>query len=443
MSGEVTRYTVDLEASKIPSGRGAIRFGLVTVLVAFGGFGTWAVLAPLNSAAVAHGEVKVESYRKTVQHRDGGTIRKIAVAEGDRVVAGQPLVIMDDTTVRARWRQLLNNYYDSLAGKARLIAERDQASDVDFAAVMPPGVDDPRIVEVERAQRNLFHARRTMLDGQISVLERRIDQLNREAEALVIEQGSKKRQLALIQDEAGTAEELMKKGLGLRPRLLGLKREAARLEGERDDFSAQIARVHQTIAQTELEIANVSYRHLDQVASDLNDADAEIHDLEQQLTAAEDVLKRTIVRSPQDGVVVGLRVHTPGGVVTDGEALMDVVPQDDVLIVEAQIKPEDIDRVQAGRPAQVRLRTFMRGLTPPATGTVTKVSADLIRDEHQNNQSFYVAQIQLDPASLTKLPGPLSPGMQADVLVATGERTALQYMVEPLAQAMALAFREK
>lgn len=423
-------------------GRGAVIFGLATVAVAFGGFGTWAAKAPLNSAAIAHGEVKVESYRKTVQHREGGIVADILVRDGDRVRAGQPLVLMDDTSVRARWRQLVNQRTDALANKARLIAERDATPTVDFDAVLPPG-HDPRLAEVRRAQANLFEARRRMLKGQVDVLAKRIDQLDREAEALMVEQTSKDRQLALIREEVGIVEGLLKKGLGLRPRLLSLKRDAARLQGERDDFTAQIARSRQQRAGTELEIANVTYRHMDQVTAELRDVEAKIHDVDQQIVAAEDSLRRTIVRSPQEGMVVGLRIHTRGGVLNAGEALMDVVPGDDRLIVEAQVKPEDIDRVHAGRTAMIRLRTFMRGLTPPIDGLVTRVSADLIKNERQPEQSYYLARIEIDPDSLKRLPGPLAPGMQADVLVTTGERTALEYMIEPLAMAMSMAFREK
>lgn len=422
-------------------GRTAILVGLTTVAVGFGAFGTWAALAPLDSAAIAHGEVKVESYRKVVQHRDGGIVRTIPVHDGDRVRAGQPVLLLEDTAIRARWRQLLSQYYDALANKARLTAERDGTPAIDFDSVMPRR-DDPRIAEVKRAQDTFFHARRKMLDGQVAVLRKRIHQSEREAEALQAERGSKERQLALIREEVATVEGLVARGLGLKPRLLSLKRDAARLEGERDDFGARIARIHQQVAATELEIANVTYRHLDEVASQLREVETETRDLEQQITAAEDQLVRTVVRAPQDGIVVGLKVHTPGGVVAAGEPLMDVVPRGDLLVVEAMVRPEDIDRVHAGLPAQIRLRTFMGGLTPPAEGRVTRVSADLLRDQ-ERKEAYYVARIELDRASLGRLPGPLVPGMQADVLVATGERTALQYMVEPLTRAMTLAFREK
>lgn len=422
-------------------GRAAIRVGAVVVLVAFGGFGAWAALARLESAAIAHGEVKVESYRKTVQHREGGIVRRILVAEGDRVAAGQPVVLLDDTSLRARWRQLHDQYLDALADKARLLAERDQAPAIDFSILAAEGAGS-HVAEVERAQTALLAARRALLAGQAAVIGKRLGQLDREAEAVVAEQVAKDRQIDLIRDEAGVVAELVRKGLGLRPRLLALQRDEARLVGERNDSVAQVARIRQQQAAAELEIANIRTKRLDQVADDLRHEDTILRDLQQQLVAARDVLSRTVVRAPQDGVVVGLRVHTPGGVLAPGEAIMDVVPGDDQLVVEAQVKPEDVDRVHPGRPAQVRLHTFMAGLTPPALGRVVRVSPDLIRDDHANT-SYYLARVVLDPASLRRLPGPLSPGMQADVLIATGARTPLEYLVEPLSRSMAVAFRER
>lgn len=422
-------------------GATTIRVGLATLAVALGGFGLWASLAPLNAAAVAHGEVKVENYRKTVQHMEGGMVRSIEVRDGTEVALGQPLMVLDDTAIRARHQQLLSQYWDALAAKARLAAERDGASAVDFAAWLPKR-DHPRIAEVTRAQTNLFRARKATLDGQVAVLKKRLVLYDREADALMAEQRSKDRQLVLVREEVETTAMLVRKGLGRKPRLLALQRDAERLQGERDDYTARIARLRQAQASTELEIANVSYQHLDKVATELREVEATIRDVEQQLTAAEDSLKRMVVRAPQAGVVVGLKIHTKGAVLKPGDEVMDIVPRNETLIVEAKIPPEDIDRVIPGREAQIRFRTFMRGLTPPADGTVTQVSADLFHEE-RTGQPYYLARIAFDPESLKKLPGPLTPGMQTDVLITTGERTALEYMIEPLVRRMTMAMREK
>lgn len=418
-----------------------IRVGIATLAVAAGGFGLWGALAPLDAAAVARGEVKVENYRKTVQHMEGGIVRSIEVRDGTEVAHGQPLMRLDDTAIRARHEQLLSQYWDALAAKARLAAERDGSARVDFSAWLP-ATDHPRIVEVTRAQANLFRARKATLDGQVAVLRKRLVLYDREADALAAEQRSKDRQLTLVREEVDTTAMLVRKGLGRKPRLLALQRDAERLQGERDDYSARIARLRQAQASTELEIANVAYKHLSEVAAELREVEASIRDVEQQLTAVEDSLQRTVVRSPQAGTVVALKIHTRGAVLQPGEAVMDIVPRNETLVVEAKVPPEDIDRVIPGRQAQIRFRTFLRGQTPPASGEVTQVSADLFHEE-RTGQPYYLARIVMDPDSLKKLPGPLTPGMQADVLITTGERTALEYLLGPLSQRIALALREK
>jgi HlyD family type I secretion membrane fusion protein len=440
MTGLVRRYPIMPGLDQV-GGRKARRLGWATLIVAFGGFGGWAALAPLNAAAVAHGEVKVENYRKTIQHMEGGMVRAILVRDGDRVAAGQPLILMDDTAIRAKWTQVTFQYWDTLATKARLLAERADATSVNFAEIMP-NLEHPRAAEVIRAQEQLFKARHAMLDGQVAVLRKRMELNDREAQALEAEQGSATRQLKLIEQEVKSNQYLVDRGLGRLPQLLSLKREGERLAGQRDDYGARIARLRQAQASTELEIANITYQHLDEVANDLRDVEAQARDLEQQLTAVTDALRRTVVRSPQDGVVMGLKTHTVGGVIQAGDDLLDVVPEHENLVVEARVAPEDIDRVYTGREARVRFRTFLHGITPPATGRVTNVSADLFHDE-RNGNPYYLARVSLDPESLKKLPGPLAPGMQTDVLITTGERTALQYLLAPLDRALAAAMREK
>ncbi|HLO77343.1 MAG TPA: HlyD family type I secretion periplasmic adaptor subunit, partial [Magnetospirillum sp.] len=365
----------------------------------------------------------------------------ILVRDGDVVRAGQPVILLDDTSIRARWTQLTYQYWDAQATRARLLAERAEATEVDFAATMP-NRDHPKAREVVHAQEQLFKTRRAMLDGQVAVLKKRMQLHEREADALAAEQTSADRQLRLIQQEVKSTQYLVDRGLGRMPQLLSLKREAERLTGQRDDYGARIARLRQAQASTELDIANITYKHMDEVATSLRETEAQARDLEQQLTAATDALKRTVVRAPQAGVIVGLNIHTIGGVVQPGDGLMDVVPRDERLVVEARLAPEDIDRVHAGREARVRFRTFLHGLTPPALGRVTQVSADLFHDE-RNGQPYYQARVALDPDSVAKLPGPLVPGMQTDVLITTGERTALEYLIDPLGRAISTAMRER
>lgn len=428
------------ERVEVGGGR-AILFGMVLIALAFGGFGLWAATAPLDSAAVAQGAVHVESYRKTVQHREGGIVRVIEVADGSRVQAGDVLIRLDDTVPKARLNQLLGQYYDGLANRARLVAERDGLPAVDWARHLPAG-SDPRIAEVRRAQQALFETRRQFLDGRIAVMRQRLGQLREESLALAAERRSKARQLALIEQEVAVVEKLHRQGLALRPRLLALQRDQAKLEGERDDFGARIARVGQQAATVELEMASLRNERLDAVAADLRETETQLRDAEQEMTAARDALERTTIRAPQAGAVVNLKVHTRGGVAAAGEPLLEIVPHDDVLVIEARVQPDDIDVVHEGLPATLRFTAFKQAVTPSGKGRVTRISADRMTDE-RTGDAYFLARIEVDQDSLSALPTPLYPGMPVDVLIATGQRTALDYFLSPLTQAMALAFREQ
>lgn len=283
MSGLVRHHWEASPSLNEVGGRTARRVGFATVLLAFGGFGLWAGLAPLNAAAVAQGEVKVENYRKTIQHMEGGIIRSILVRDGDEVQAGQPVIMLDDTAIRARWTQLTFQLWDTLATRARLQAERAEAAAVDFSQL--PDRDHPRAREVIHAQEQLFKARRTMLSGQVAVLRKRMVLYEREAEALTAEQNSADRQLRLMEQEIKSTQYLVDRGLGRMPQLLALKREAERLTGQRDDHGARVARLRQAQASTELEIANITYKQMDEVATQLRESEAQARDLEQQLAA--------------------------------------------------------------------------------------------------------------------------------------------------------------
>lgn len=429
-------------ASPLRAARGPVAFGIVTVLAAFGGVGTWAAMAPLHSAAVAVGEVTVDSYRKTVQHLEGGIIGAILARDGDVVDADDILVRLDDTRLRANRRILLNRLREGLARQARLAAERDGESEIAFPEELLDRASDAEVAEVIDGQRNLFKARRQLLDGQIAVLRQRNEQYAQEVAALDAQQRAMLRQLDLVAEEVATVQYLVRSGLGQKPRLLALQREAARLEGERGEHLARMARIRQSMAGTELEIINLQNRRIEEVAGDARETETLIHDTRQELAELEDAIRRTVIRAPQPGVIVNLRFHTTGGVVGPGEAILDIVPRNDRLIVEARIRPEDIDVVHPGLAAQVRLTAFKQRLTPTADGTVITVSADRLHDE-PGDEAYYLARIALDPVSVSALPAELYPGMPAEALIITGRRTAFDYIAAPIAQALPRAWREE
>jgi HlyD family type I secretion membrane fusion protein len=421
-----------------PGGRGALFCGLAVVGLFFGGLGTWAVFAPLDSAAVAPGEVIAESQRKTIEHLEGGIVGVIHVKDGDQVKAGDRLVTLDPTRIEARREQLHNQLLASSARLARLVAERDGVAAVGFPVLPGPHADLHAIVETEN---RIFLARRSLLEGQVAVAERQIAQSRQEIVALQAERVSRARQFDLIDQEQRDVAYLVERGLAVRPRLLALQRQRAALDGEQQEIEAKIARAGQAIAQTELSIVDLRNRRFDEVVSDIGKTEAEVRDLKQQLVAVEDSLLHTILRAPQDGIVIATRVHAVGDVIGPHEPVLDLVPAGEALVIEARIQPVDIDSVGPGLPARIRMHNYKQSTAPVAEGTVSHVSADLFTDQ-RTGEKYYRATIGLKPESLAALPTSLMPGMQADVLIGTGERTALDYALAPLVRNLRLAMRE-
>ena len=414
----------------------------IIILIFFGGFGTWAALAPLDSAAQAPGRVTVASNRKTVQHLEGGIVKVLLVKEGDAVAENQVLIQLDDTQARARLELLRARYDKLLATEARLEAERAFAAGIKFPASSTSRRNKSQVAKILDAETALFEARRRSVEGRIQIFHKRIAQLNKEISGLEAQIAAEDEQLALIQDERASFEILFKKGIVGKARLLALKREEAKLRGERGDHLSLIAKADQQIGATELEIIDLKNNMLNQVVSDLRNTQAELVDVSERLKAAEDIFLRTDIRAPQAGVVMGLNVHTETGVITPGQHLLDIVPEDDTLVIEAQVSPNDIDVVYAGLPSQVRLTAFKQRNTPMLAGELTRVSADSFTDE-RSGASYFLARVTIDAAELKKLDGrELYPGMGAEVMIKTGKRTTMDYILAPLTDSLRRAFRE-
>lgn len=424
-----------------PVGRPLLAAGII-ILIFFGGFGTWAALAPLDSAALAPGRVTVASNRKTVQHLEGGIVKALLVKEGDAVQGDQILIQLDDTQARARLELLQSRYAKLLATEARLKAERAFASEVKFPQSLSLRRDQPLVAKILDAELALFEARRKSTEGRIRIFGKRIDQLQKEIAGLQAQIASENEQLALIEDERASFDTLYEKGFVGKARLLALKREEAKLKGERGDHLSLIAKARQRIGETELEIIDLKNSMLNQVVSGLRDTQADLVDVSERLKAAEDILVRTDIRAPQTGVVMGLNVHTEAGVIAPGQRLLDIVPEDDTLVIEARVTPNDIDVVYTGLPAQVRLTAFKQRNTPLLDGKLTRVSADSFTDE-RSGTSYFLARVTIDAAELKKLDGrELYPGMGAEVMIKTGKRTTMDYILAPLTDSLRRAFRE-
>jgi len=426
---------------------GAIRtpvfVGMAIVFAFFVLFGGWATFAPLDSAAMATGVVSVEGKRKTVQHLEGGIIGKINVKAGDRVHVGQILISLDDTQPKANLELLQGRLNSVLALEARLRAESEERKIIDFPDTLLSKREQPQIAEIITGQTNIFMARRETVSGKTNILKRQIDQLSEEITGLQGQIKAENTQIKLINLEIKDVKGLYDKGLVPRPRLLALQRHLAEIEGSKSQHKADIARARQSIAETKLKISELHTEIVNESVQLLRDTQNEHRDLIEQVRGAQDVLKRIDIRAPIDGAVVNLKVHTPGGVIAPGEQLLEIVSLDDRLIIEARVDPQDIDVVHQGLSAQVRLTAYSRRRSSPIEGRVMTVSADVLTDE-RSGQSYYQTRIKLLENPEKVLEGVvIQPGMQAEVMIVTGARTLVEYLLQPVGAAFNRSLREE
>ena len=416
--------------------------GIVVVALLFGGFGTWALTADLASAVLASGIVTVDGKRKQVQHQEGGTVKALLVSDGDRVEMGQPLVLLDETRPQAVYRMTKASHDAALMRQARLAAERDTATDVPVPSELVDVQDAPEVAELIAGQRALFAARRESLNGTIEILTQREAQLDREIVGLAAQETSKARQLELVRDELDGQQQLFSQGLSPKTRVLALEREKARLEGERGELIADIARTEKAIGETRMEVLQRKREFRESVESELRTTQQELFDLRERMVATKDVLDRIVVRAPASGVVVGLDVNTIGGVIAPGETILEIVPDSKELVVEARVSPLDVDSLRIGQPAEVRFTAFRQQTTPLLEGSFVYVSADVMLDE-RSGQSHYVVRVQVPEEEVRRL-GELElvPGMPAEVAIKTGDQRPVDYLVQPIVQSIDRAWRE-
>ena len=417
--------------------------GFSVIFLFFVVFLGWAALAPLGSAAIAPGMVLVESNRKTIQHLEGGIVGEIKVQDGGQVKAGQVLIVLDKTQALASLELVRGRKVAAIAREARLIAERDDKDEIVFPAWLMDAASDSKVFETINGQNNIFEARRKAKAGQVAILKQRIAQYGEEIVGFKGQIKAEDYQLEIIADEIRDVGGLVEKGLARMPRLRALQRNSAEIEGSRSQNVARIAQTRQAIAEARLQINELTTSMLNEVAQELRDVQSQLFDLVEQERAAADILERTEIRAPMAGTIVNLQVHTQGGVIAPGGPLMDFVPAGERLVVEARADPGDIDSVHVGLPAQVRFPAFNQRNTAPVEGTVTRVSADSLTDE-RTGMTYFLARIRLDDDPKAKLEvSELHSGMQAEVMITTGERTALDYFLKPITRSFSRALREE
>ncbi len=420
-----------------------IRTGLVVVGVFAIGFLGWAALAPLDSALVAQGIVVVETHRKAIQHLEGGIVREIYVIEGQRVHAGQALMQLDDTETRASL-DLLRGQADALAAEeARLEAERDKADAIDFPKDLLARKSDPKVAEALRGEQNTFDTHRATLTKQEAIYNQRISENRRIIAGLQSQQEAVDQQSQLIAQESDSVQQLYTKGLSTLPRLLQLKRQAADLAGQHGQIAEKVAQVDLDSGENELQIVNLRNQFMNDVVKELRDTQTKRFEAMDRLHAAIDVVSRLKMTAPVAGKIVGLAVHTKGAVVRPGDTVMEIVPVNDQLDVEAHVRPEDADDVHIGMTAKVNLGAYKQRRLPMITGTVIAVSADRLIDQ-RTNQPYFSVMIAVDRNQLRDYADArLIPGMPVDVSLDTGSRTALEYFIEPITSVFRHGMRER
>ncbi|MCJ1884355.1 HlyD family type I secretion periplasmic adaptor subunit [Pseudomonas sp. LA21] len=417
------------------------RLGLAIVGVTFGLFGTWAAFAPLDGAVYAPGVVTVQTYRKTVQHLEGGIVKEVLVHDGDIVKRDDPLIVLDDAQLRFEYEMTRSQLIAAKAMEARLKAERDSLSAIDFGEMT--GSTSPRVVEARQNETQVFSARQGSRQGQIAVLRERIGQLNQQIGGLESVIDAKLQLAKSYSGEIGELSDLLKQGFVDKQRLVEQERKLGMLKSEVADHRATINRARLQINETQLQILQVDKDFNSEVAKQLAEVQTKIYDLREKTSSLEDRLNRIVIRAPDAGMVIGMTMHTVGGVVHPGTPLLDIVPSVSELIIEAQVPPVDIDRIAIGKRADIRFSAFNSATTPVIEGEVSSVSADRLVNE-KNGTPYYLARVRVTEHGVHTLgERKLVPGMPADVLIITGQRTLLQYLMQPARNALAQSMIEE
>ena len=424
-----------------PFGAGLILLGIAIIAVFLGLAAGWSFLAPLESAVVAPGVIVVDSHVKTVQHLEGGIVQSIAVREGDKVKAGDLLITLQDTMPASALNEIRAQYIEARATVARLLAERDSANSINFPPDLLSRSSEQNVHEAIAGQQSIFQSRRTLVQQQLSILERTVSGLQMEIEGLEGQIKASKTSLSLIGEELNDLLKLLSKGLTDRPRVLALQRQEAEIEGAIANYLASIGAAQQRIEQARLQSAELQATGATEVVKTLDAVRTRAYELAQKLAAAEDVMQRTQIRSPTDGTIVTMNVHTIGGVISAGQPLMDIVPGGDKLIVQASIDALDIDQVHVGLPVTVWLWAINRRNRAALDGKLQMVSADRVVDP-KTSSAYYVARVEII-SSPSNTSVELQPGMGADVMIRTGARTPWEYIKAPIARFIDWSLREK
>jgi len=417
--------------------------GWVLLFIGVGGFLLWAGFAPLDQGVTAPGQVVVTGNRKTVQHLSGGIVAKILVKEGDTVKAGQPLLLMDTTLARTQLEIARAQWTVARAVEARLVAERDGRDKVVFPADLTNDPTNPNLLQATTLQARLFETRRRTLRNELATLEESIAGLRAQIGGLEASKAAKEEQLKLLREELRNQRELAAEGYLPRNRVSEQERLFAQLSGQLSEDIASIARARSGIAELKMRAIGRENEYRQQAESQLTDMQKEVNALVSRMQALRFELENTEVRAPVDGIVVGLQIHTAGGIVQGGAPLMDIVPQGEPLRIDANVPTQFIDKVHPDLEVDVLFPAFSQKLTPHIDAKVHNVSADVLTDA-RTGVPYYKAEVIVTPEGMKKLKDhQIKAGMQAEVFIRTGERTAFNYLIKPISDRIRSAMTEE
>jgi len=423
--------------------RGPVMAALLIAGVGLGGFLVWAATAELAGAVIASGYVAANGENQTIQHLEGGIVKDILVKEGDAVAAGQPLIVLDPTLVESNLNRARKTLATLRADEARLLAELFEHEEIAFPPELLSDTIDPALKNFIDSKRTEFELRNLRYRNEVRILEQRLGGLNEEIAGTEAQRAATQKQMALMRAELKDLDYLFQKGLARADRVFAMQRSEADLEGKDGALLASIGKAKQTIAEVQQQIEKLGHDRRTEAGTKLSETRTRIADTLEQIVANESILSRIVVRAPTDGTVVRLHVNTVGAVITPGQTVAELLPKNADLVVEARLQLTDVDAVQVGRPANVRLAALNQRTTPVLSSHVAYVSADKLTDK-QTQQTYYRVRLSLDADQL----GPreralLAPGMPAEVFITTAERTMLRYLFRPIEDSFAKALREE
>ena len=424
-----------------PFPRRLILTGILVFAVFVAALAIWLIQAPISSAVIAPGIVSVDGNRKKVQHLEGGIVQEIRVRDGSVVRRGEILLTLRDVAQAAGVARLEAQHFEALATAARLVTERDGLNTVNFPTSLTDRVSEPSASSAVRAQTLVFKSRKALHDQGLLVTEQKIEQLNEEKLGLKGQLASVRDQLDLFEDELSDAKGLRKKGLVPKTRLLRLQRDRAELSGKQSELRATIARTNREVLELQLKMTESSASRLAAAVEQLRIQNAKAYELSRRLIETKDILRRTRIRSPIDGTIVNMQVHSRDGVIQAGQTVLEVVPSSDRLVVVARVRPQDREEVHVGLATHVVLTSLSRRDLRPIAGKLQSISADRLVDE-QSGQPFYQVRVDLDPASIEQQSVTVLAGMGADVFIQTGERAPFEYLVAPILRTFNRGLRE-